>query len=217
MKYAWHNFGLLPLMLAFGCGGASGIDALDNADAAITNSPASCYAPTGAMSAVPECAAARFCAPAKLDTEINTANCSASSCRFTYAPNVGDTLTYEDDKLYVFLRFGGSIAGAKTTADLKSVFEHVNFMRKYPGSVAGMSSDPLEFEQSTDIGRFEIFELAGGTLHVRLRFTLAAPYVWIRSTDSACRDLDVMGMCVCTFSVPPQSGVVDVTLPADIP
>lgn len=105
---------------------------------------------------IPECAATKLCAASAGDLHIDSSNCADPSCRFTIQENVGPTLTYEDGKIYVFLRFRDSIAGA-TTEKLLSVFEHVNFYVSYP--VQGAEEDAIYFEQRTGIDAFGSVEV----------------------------------------------------------
>jgi hypothetical protein len=171
-----------------------------------------CYPSTTTLRA---CSAVSFCPPSSLDTQLDSANCS-QSCRFTYQVNLGDTLTYEDDDIYLLLRFGSGITGATTEDQLKAAFWHYNLMRTFP-TTGPEGTEVIVFTQSTNIGDFETFELRDGVLHVRIPYTLSSPYVWVRSNDSGCRDDDVIGECTCSFAPPVATGIIELTLPADIP
>ncbi len=205
------------LPLAVACVGHDDSDSDGNDGQPLGEQPLVCHGPSGPMTSVPECGSSTFCVPETLETVLDGSTCKSGSCRFTYAVNAGDTLTYEDEEVFLFMRFDRPIAGVTTTQELKDALSHVNFMREYRGSVKGSESPAVQFESTQDLGRFEIFELDNGILHVRLPFTLATPYLWIQSSAPGCASSDMLGVCVCNYEVPPQRGVVEIELPADIP
>ena len=197
--------------LLAGCGGTA------SDGAGLTAGPLTCHQPTPESAAVPECAPTSLCLGATETVAVGTTACSAQTCRWTFAEDVGDTLTYDGGDAWVFLRFGSSIAGATTTDQLLAAGPSVNFYVTFPATGAtGLTA--TYFEQRTGAAAFDQLELSGGKLHVKLSFTVHDPYSWVVTSGSPSSDLcgDTTS-CVCTYAGVSMPATIEVDLPADVP
>ena len=176
-----------------------------------------CYQPQAASAVVPECAAASLCLTSPQSLEVDSAHCpSKTSCAWTYQVDVGDTLTYQDDEIWLFLRFGGSIGGATTTEQLLAASPEVTFVQTFPAR--GSSGLTASYnEQKTGVSAFDTFALADGHLHVKVSYTIQTPSSQIRSQSSLCNEGDVSGICFCTYDGVDVPGSIDVDLPVEVP
>lgn len=151
-----------------------------------------CYAAT--TSDVPECATMEFCLTSTPSIDVDETNCSPGQCSWSFQSNVGDTLAYDNDQGWVFLRFtDGTLGGAQDTSDLLAGFWHVNFFSKFPDA---SPTGTIYFEERYGPDAFEIFELAEGRLHVKLAFSIHDPYAFVNSQTAICGDTN---QCACTF------------------
>jgi hypothetical protein len=203
------RFALLMILAAMAaCGGGTSTPA---------NVDGTCHQPDATSAAVPECARTSVCLASSQAVVVDSAHCTAATCRWTYQVDLGDTLTYEDGDNWVFIRFDRPIAGATATDQLSAAGPSVNFYRTFP--VSGGTSDLVAtyFEQRTGVASFDQFDLAGGKLHAKLSFTVQDPYALISSQDTGCAMGDVSGRCNCVYSGVDIPASSDVDLPADIP
>jgi hypothetical protein len=175
------------------------------------------YQPTGAGASVPECAETSLLLSSPQLVAVDASHCDAETCRWTYQVNDGDTLTFDGGNSWVFLRFDTSIAGATTTAQLAAAFRHVNFYRTFPVSGSSMPLSAMYFEARTSVDGFDVFELAGGRLHVKLTFTIEDPYATIWSQAGGCSEGDEIGICPCVYGGVDVPGTIDIDLPANVP
>jgi hypothetical protein len=175
-----------------------------------------CYKPDGVTAPVVGCAGSRVCVPDRVAISINSSTCTEpSSCRWMYAPNVGDTLEVSGQGAWVFLRFGTSIAGATTGEQLAAALWHANFWVQFP--VEGGTGDTSAYEVKTEwtSSNFDVLELMNDRLHAKLSFTVQRPYRAFSSADSRCGESDTSS-CICGYAVD-VPGTIEVDLPADIP
>lgn len=203
------RFALLMILAAMAaCGG--GTSTPENVDG-------TCYQPDATSAAVPECARTSVCLASSQTVVVDSAHCTAATCRWTYEVDVGDTLTYQDDDNWLFIRFNGPIAGATATDQLSAAGPSVNFYRTFPvsGGTGGLAA--TYFEQRSGVASFDQLDLAGGNLHAKLSFTVQDPYAIVSSQDAGCTMGDVSGSCSCVYSGVDIPASIDVDLPADIP
>jgi len=194
------------------CGGSGTAPDAGGPDAGRT-----CHAPVADAAPVPECTATSLCLDSSQAVVVDSAHCTAATCRWTYQANAGDTLTYDGGDTWVFIRFTGRIAGATTTDQLSAAAPAVNFYRQFPVTGGTNGLEATYFDQRTGVASFDLFELSRSMLHVKVSFTVKDPYAWIQSQDAACVAGDVGGMCICTYDGVDIPGSIDVDLPADIP
>jgi hypothetical protein len=159
---------------------------------------------------VPECAGYELCATHTPVISVNTDNCAPGPCSWKFVPDVGDTLTYENDDGWLFLRFNDyGLGGVQTTADLVSVFQHVNFFAKFP--LRGSTNKAIYFESRTGPEGFDVFAFENGRLHVKLSFTITSPpYTSVVTKTTLCGDTN---SCTCSFPYPEASTTFEVDLP----
>lgn len=202
---------LLACGLLAGCGSSNGSGDGNPEDAPLR------YQPTGPVASDPECAQTSLSLSSPQVVAVDGSRCEAQTCRWTYQVNDGDTLTYDGGNTWVFLRFSGPIAGATSTAQLAAAFQHVNFYRMFPVDGGSQPLSAVYFEARTSVDGFDVFELAGGKLHVKLTFTIKDPYASIRSQASGCYEGDEGGVCSCVYGGVDIPGTIEVDLPADVP
>lgn len=209
----------IRLVTLLGCGllGACGSGSSQATGDAGSDAVGTCYQPQSASSVVPECAATSLCLTSPQTLVVDSAHCpSQTSCAWTYAVDVGDTLTYSDNEIWLFLRFGASIGGTTTTDRLVAASPQVNFMLTFPVR-GGSDLTASYFEQRTGVAAFDTFALTDGNLHVKVTFTIQTPASQIRSQSTLCDEGDVAGMCACIYDNVDIPGSIDVDLPVDVP
>lgn len=183
-----------------GCGG-------DGSDSV----PSTCYQPTAKTAAVPSCAGTSLCLGTPQVVAVDPARCPASYCRWSYQEDVGDTLTYASDDLWVFVRFTGSIRGATSTTQLTAASPAITIIRDFPvrGGRSGLTASyPVEGRSPSTVDRFELVK---GRLHVKASFTVRDPYAYV---SGSCTD---SGQCLCTYDGVDIPSTIEIDLPADIP
>jgi hypothetical protein len=140
---------------------------------------------------------------------VDSTNCQPGQCAWTYQQDVGDTLTYENEQGWFFLRFS-SLAGANSTASLRSAFEHTNFYAKFPVRGSSAAQDAIYFDSRTNPDDLDVFEAENARLHVRVLFTVKNPYSFVFSASKICGDTN---NCMCSFGGIAGDSVFDVDLP----
>ena len=183
------------------------------------NAVGTCYQPQAASAEVPECAATSICLTSPQAVVVDAAHCpSKTSCAWTYEVNVGDTLTYSDDQIWLFLRFGGSIGGATTTDQLVAASPEVTFVQSFPARGGSNALTASYLESRSGVAAFDTFALTNGNLHVKVTFTIQTPSSTIPQSQSPlCNEGDVSGMCSCTYDGVDVPGSIDVDLPVEVP
>jgi hypothetical protein len=167
-----------------------------------------CY-PADFPGSAPECASLEICMSTMPEIHVDPTNCQPGQCAWTYQQDAGDTLTYENEQGWYFLRFS-SLAGANSTASLRSVFEHANFYAKFPMRGNSAAQNAIYFDSRTNPDNFDVFEAGNGRLHVRVSFAVTNPYSFVLSASTICGDTND---CMCTFGGVQGGSVFDVDLP----
>jgi hypothetical protein len=225
----WRALGWIAAMPAMGCGahpdpgggGGATLIGAGGASAQDSTPDAPCYGPVGKTAAVAECAPTRSCFATPVAISVDGRECDGGGCSWTFAENVGDTLTYTNGRLWVFLRFRTSIRGATTTEELSAALDQVAFLVHFPveGGAAGltaMANGPgWGGPETTKV--FDTFELVGGRLHVEISAALDAPYAWVDSPDARCVGGDVGGACICTYGGRTLASHIEIDAPAQLP
>jgi hypothetical protein len=160
----------------------------------------------------PECASLQLCVTSTPRIQVDPQNCdTAGPCAWTYQRNAGDTLTYENPRGWVFLRFDpGALAGVRDTAGLVAAFQQVNFYAKFPQR--DLPSRPTYFDLRTDLAGIDIFEMTGDRVRVKVTFTIDKPSIHILSKTAFCGDTN---SCPCWFDGYRADSSFEVDLPIE--
>lgn len=211
---------LTCLTLAAGCQGESSalLDDGRSSQAADTQPSSNsdtaaprCYPADSTGNEAPECSSLQICASAMPEIHVNPTNCQPGPCAWTYEQNAGETLTYESNQGWFFLRFS-YLPADYSTAALRGAFEGANFYARFPllGKSAGQDQDAIYFESYATPDDLDVFEAGNGRLHVRVSFTVTNPYSFVLSASRICGDTN---HCMCSFGGVRGHSVFDIDLP----
>lgn len=161
---------------------------------------------------VPDCSEFQLCLTTMPKISVSPDTCGSEQCAWLFDTNAGDTLTYENEEGWVFLRFS-SLAGVETTEELRAAFEHINFYAKFP-LTDETKGDATYFEQWGDPDELDEFSLVDGRLHVKVAFHVTEPYASVLSQTRICGDTN---LCLCRFADVSGSSAFDIDLPMQLP